>query len=430
MSATIETMVSQLDIFTPPIMQTSVLNSEWIHYKPIQAISDNGPITFFVPGSGSNYVDLNKTMLYVKAKVSKSNGAALTSADSGYTTINNTLNTLWSDVKLEFNNVPVSTANGMYQYKSYFENLFNFSHTAKESHLSGALWYDDSSGSMLDLKNPGNKKRRKIVEKSNEFEMMGKLHCNILSINKYLLNEVDMRFTFSRNNATIVCLSDDPNLDLKVEIIDISLIVRKVGINPGILLAHAKLLETNTCKYPYKRVELNNYTISAGLYSKNIDNLFLNKLPQRVIFGLVRNSAFVGKIDENAFEFETFDLTSLALTVNGRTIGNTPFKMNYEKGLHIMPYIFTHIGVGCHLFDEGFCVSREAFPEGFALYAFDLSPDLNSGDSHWSIEEHGNCRLELIFSKPLPVVCNLIVYSEYNSLCEIDRNRDISVYKR
>jgi hypothetical protein len=33
----------------------------------LPAISDNGPITFFCPGSGLNYVDLNKTMLYVKA---------------------------------------------------------------------------------------------------------------------------------------------------------------------------------------------------------------------------------------------------------------------------------------------------------------------------------------------------------------------------
>jgi hypothetical protein len=55
------------------------------------------------------------------------------------------------------------------------------------------------------------------------------------------------------------------NLDVpNLVIVDATLRIRKVRINPGIFIAHAKSLNVHTAKYPYKRVEMHNYTILTG----------------------------------------------------------------------------------------------------------------------------------------------------------------------
>lgn len=427
MARTVDTMLSALNLFEPCPVQTSVLGGNWLYYKPVQAISSNGPISFFVPGNGTSYVDMNKTMIYLKMKVLKEDGSTFALGDSAYTVVNNTMSTLFNEVKLELGNQQVSSSNMMYHYQAYIQNLFNFSHLAKDSHLSSVLWYEDAANQLLDLKNGGNRSRRKLVEKSAEVEMMGKLHCNLLSIDKYLPNEVNMKFEFYRNNAALVCLSDDPNLKLKIEILDMTLMVRKVDINPAILVAHAKLLQTTTMKLGYRRVEMQNFTLPSGIMQKSLDNLFLTQVPSRLVFGFVMNSSFCGKVDENPFDFQHFDLNHVSLTVNGRVVNSTPYKIDFDKKLHIVPYVFSHIGVGCHLLDDGFCMSRESFGGGFALFTYDFSHDLG-GDNHFSPSESANVRLELGWSKPLPVVINLIMYSEHFDIAEICRNREVSLH--
>jgi hypothetical protein len=68
---------SELDLFTVPPTQVVVDKGQWIEYQPISSISSTTPIEFQVAGS-ENYVDLAKTMLFIKAKVTKADGSNLT----------------------------------------------------------------------------------------------------------------------------------------------------------------------------------------------------------------------------------------------------------------------------------------------------------------------------------------------------------------
>lgn len=68
---------SELDLFTIPSTQTSITKGQWIEYHPLSNISDSGPIEFSVSGSGEEYLDLARTGLHVKAKITKANGTAL-----------------------------------------------------------------------------------------------------------------------------------------------------------------------------------------------------------------------------------------------------------------------------------------------------------------------------------------------------------------
>ena len=50
----------------------------------------------------------------------------------------------------------------------------------------------------------------------------------------------------------------------KVKIISDVLLVRKVQLNPSVVLAHAKALESGLAKYPIRRVVCKTYTIPAA----------------------------------------------------------------------------------------------------------------------------------------------------------------------
>ena len=65
---------SELDLFTIPATQTSITKGQWIEYQPLRNVTDSGPIEFNVSGSGEEYLDLAKTLLFLKAKITKANG--------------------------------------------------------------------------------------------------------------------------------------------------------------------------------------------------------------------------------------------------------------------------------------------------------------------------------------------------------------------
>ena len=72
-------------------------------------------------------------------------------------------------------------------------------------------------------------------------------------------------------------------------------------------------------------------------------------------------------------------------------------------------------GTGKENRDEGNDIAREHYPNGYALYAFNLSPDL-AEQGHFILAKQGTVRVELKFGTALPNTENVI---------EIDRNRNI-----
>ena len=90
---------SELDLFTIPATKTSISKGQWIEYHPISNITDSGPIEFYVSGTGDKYLDLARTQLFVKAKITKANGTA----DTQVGPVNLFLHSLFSKVDVSLN---------------------------------------------------------------------------------------------------------------------------------------------------------------------------------------------------------------------------------------------------------------------------------------------------------------------------------------
>ena len=67
---------SELDLFSVPPTQISLEKGHWIDHQPVSSVTDGGVITFLSPGT-EDYVHLARTILVVRAKVTKPDGTNL-----------------------------------------------------------------------------------------------------------------------------------------------------------------------------------------------------------------------------------------------------------------------------------------------------------------------------------------------------------------
>jgi len=417
---------SELDLFTVPPTQNSIEGGCWVQFKPIASITEGAPNEFVIPNNNNEYIDLVNTFLHVDVSVTKKDGTKL-DVTAATSTVNNLLYSMFSQVHVALNQHTVSHSNHLFPYRAWIENEFNFNSTAKESRLTSGLFYNDLAGNFND--NVVNTKsgysiRKKYAQKGS-FDLFGKLISDIFNMDKYLLNGVELRVKLTRSKNEFCLMDSVPTSTAKLIVNDISLFIRKTTINPAILVAHASALETTTAKYPYTRTELKTITISKDTQSKSLDNVFMGVIPDRVILGLVSNSSMNGKIDSNPFEFDHYNLNFLSLYIDGKQIPSKPLQPDYTNGKYIQSYHTLFSGTGIAHADDGNCITREDFPYGFCLYAFDLTPDLSASCPHWCLKKHGSVRFDFSFAKALPETVNCVVYAEFKSLLEIDKYRNI-----
>ena len=136
---------SEKDLFSIPSTRTSISKGQWIEYHPLSNITDTGPIEFNVAGSGEEYLDLARTQLYVKIKITKPNDANL-DPDTQVGPVNLFLHSPFSQVDVTLNERMIFPSTNTYPYRAMLETLLNYREEAKPSQLSMSLFYKDTPG--------------------------------------------------------------------------------------------------------------------------------------------------------------------------------------------------------------------------------------------------------------------------------------------
>lgn len=426
-----EVVKSELDLYNNVPVQTSVESSKWICYQPVSSLQGSGNVEFFVPGNGEEFIDPSLTMLYAKVKILllDTGGNILAVDDVG--PVNNFAHSIWDTAEVSANDTIISPSTGNYAFRSHIETLLNYGPAAKNSHLGCALWFKDTAGHMDSLTaNKGYLERKAFTTLSKEVELYVPLFLDLFNVTKYLPNGVNLRIKLSRNKAAFSLLGAAPAVGggYKLEVSDVGLYVRKVRVAPKIMLALESAWNKGTAKYPYTRTEIKVFTISPNIQNTTIDNVFLGVLPTRVILGLVSHKAYNGSLELNPFNYKHYDLNYLSLFVDSEQIPAKPLRPNFDKDLYVRSYYSLFSGSGTHYKDDGNDISIKDYPKGYTLFAFDLSQDGSASDiNHYNPIRQGQLRLELGFAKAVPETLSCIVLSEFQSLIQIDKNRNVVV---
>ena len=166
---------SELQLFSSPAPQAVVDSAIFMDVNPTTSLSESsGTIDFVINGSGTDYLDLNDSLLYVRLKVL---GADLRAMADTYnaTPSNFFLNALFSDVTLTLNDTVVEGGNHLYPYKATMDAIFNFNADAKRLQLEPAGFCNDEAI------------RKAWISQSKVLDLVGTLRLDFLNQPKYLL---------------------------------------------------------------------------------------------------------------------------------------------------------------------------------------------------------------------------------------------------
>jgi len=416
------TVKSELDLFSVKPTQNSIENGSIHEYRPVSILDSNSPIEFNIAGT-DEYVDLSQTQIYIKATITTEDGTALLEIDD-VVPVNNFINSMFDHISLELNSKTVTPPSNSYAMRSYFETLLNYSIDAKQSHLTSRVYMKDVAGDMNNAKS-ANCLARKAMTKNGKMEMTSFIHSELMSQNKLLLNGVSLTFRFFRSKPGFALLtSTTDKKKYKITINEAILYIRRVKVNPSIMMAHARTLEYGNAKYCVNRVEMKTISVPIGLHTKTLDNIVIGQLPKRLFLAMVESSALNDDIKQNPFNFQHFNVNHVGVTTDSN-INVLPIKCNFDEEQYIQGYNSIFSSTGIHFGDQGNNITRADYAKGFTIFGFDLTEDLAASEAHWSLPRTGSMRIDLMFDKALTTPISVILYLEYDNIIEIDKFRNI-----
>ena len=459
---------SELDIFVRPPIQTSILSSRWVEYTPIVNF-DKGktPIQIEVPGTKGEYIDLSNVYFYTRASLRNDKNELLAS-DAEVGPINYIQNTMFKQLDVSLNKKLVTMPND-YAYRAYIEGLMNYGRESKNTHLETSVWAKDNplcmdsvsfpkpstpSSSSSSTSSPpststaSTSKDEKMMTKRSVLdplpdekiynhglilrrsmfagktcEMYGRLHADIFNIDKLLLDEVNLELKLYKNDNSF-CLLGLPGYKLQID--EFVLNVRKVRISEQVLVAHALALERTTAFYPVSRVEVHGRTINKGVISDKFENLVKGPLPKKIVLGMVESAAYNGLNNKNPFNFQSFGVKEIAISIDGEQVPYQPFQFSadpsdrrYVRGYYSL---FSSSVSSIH---NGNDISLWDYPTGYHLIALDLAQDGCVNTDHFNPERTGNLRIKFTFDQALADSITVILYYEYESHFEITKLRNV-----
>ena len=460
---------SEVDLFSVPPTQQSLERGRWIDYAPLSSVQNpDSAITFLIAGT-DEYIDLSKTILTVTGKVTLKDGTTKLAGggQSNVAPVNNFLHSLFRQVDVYLNGKQVTPAMGTYAYRCYIETLLNYDVSAKESQFSSALYYKDTAtkmdetGSLPKLKevkikwdkstetegwlysagtgNQGFAKRHEFITNGNQFVLSGPIFADIFMTDRLLLNMLDLKVVLNRSTDAFCLMeigNDSDPFKPRVQLTDVVLKIRKVKVDQPISDGVERMLKQTPALYPIRRVECKILTIPENLPNIRQDNIFSGIIPKSFVVGLVHVDAYNGVYGKNPYNFAHFGVTNVSLTANGQEIPFKQLTLKYpedSKG-KVNPatddeldfdeaYNTLFSGTGKIYSNAGLDITRDDYPGGFALYAFDLTPDMCNSSDYFNTVQRGSLSLALTLEKQNHAI-GMVCYGDFENVIRIDAERN------
>ena len=411
-----------LDLFSTRLRQEEIVQGAWEKITPTNSVEDINPIIEFLIKGNNMFIDLNNCYIETKLRVKNSDNSNL--ADDDVVSVINYLGaTLFNQVEMHLNNEHIATI-GNYAYRSYLESLLSFNEEAKKSWLQAGLFFKDSDRyhDTLGDDNTGFRFRKALISQSRTVELISKIHCDLFNQCRLLLNQVNVKLIFTRNTDAF-CLLAANTANVKIEIEEISLFVRRATLADHKFTEINDMINKQDAKYFIPRVRVKAFTCAAGQRNVEIRNqLSAPDLPTRIVVGMVSNSAYSGQKALNPFNFQHFNVSSINITVDSKCVFAKPLTVNMTNGNYIQAYWNLMIAMGYIGRNGGCDITRNEYDNGYFLIAADLTSTLCDGTYDDPIQT-GNLDVELTFSAALPETITVLIYAEYGNTIKINGMR-------
>ncbi|CAH3017870.1 unnamed protein product [Porites evermanni] len=332
--------MTSLDIFSVPSTDYNLQGFRMVSYHKLS--TSITPMKFSVQ-SLDDYTDLNRSFFVIDLRLSTSgtngivedaNSASNANITKFTYAVNNLAHTLFKQVNVRFNGTLMTEQTDTYAYSAYLQTLLNYSRDDVESLLAPQGWVNLlnvsptlTSGGGDDistlagyphnndhlLKTPTTPFRGNAIVR-----LIMRPYLPVFQTGKIMVSGVEMNFDFHFNSpdfyrtrsALLPCFRMQANV---LEDVDITFHLCRLSLNPDVYasLEGQRKFRKQVVKYPVVRDQIRTFTFNGATTTRMEDNLFLGRVPQRMIVDMLDSTAFNGTKEKYPFSFQSKGVTSV-----------------------------------------------------------------------------------------------------------------------
>ena len=444
----------QIAFFDKPPINKGILKTQYVSHEADYTTSKGHEVVaFYVESSNTQLIDFSRSYFqcsiqivkdkddseFVIQKLVDSNEVEIGNDNQNLKNeygipVDNIFHSLWKGVNVLADNKTISTSGTNYMYKAFIEQTIGKTFSEKEElgHLEG---YSPDDGDFTSTHpyssrlNRGLQARYLWTRNKTIFTMRGPLKTDIWQQDKLMLNGVNLAFILTPTSDDFRLITNPDGLKCKIILSDMQLHLCKVTLDPRALIGVSETLKKVNAKYPVTKTDVRMKQVEKGSFNLIVDNIYKDKsIPTRVICGLVDAEAYNGHMRKNPFYFENCSLTQVGFYIDDEPVPHKPYTLNFQDKDVFLDALMSLQRMGSYddrnLIPTG--IDRETFKNGLTLIAFEVDPSApNNLNTYWPIAKTGICKLELFFKNAIPKAMNLIIYSTFPGMVEINAVREV-----
>ena len=437
---------SCLDLWSKPLVETAVLGSYISEYEPSNGLVEtSNSIQFRIPSS-SDFTDLSQTYFSVKVKITRNGGGDLAAFRQANATaappieansvgfVQNAANSLFSNLSFRVNEELLSDSFGTQHYTSYYQQILNYSEPARKSRLILTGWADDEDPSANDAAaaaaNTGYKERAQWTALSKEATFISNIFTPLCSQDRYILPYTPLFIEWTKSTPEFCLHSNAPTPNFKYKITSMRLNVRRIKVQPSVKMAIENKLVKQPAIYPIRYAFTKPLFIDAGLKSVSWEDVFNGRnIPSCCAISFVTQESFRGTQSTSPYEFKTFDLTHLRMTIDSdiqpSPVGFYPEYVAEKSKNWTKEYLSLQNDE--IKWNDGKFITYKNFGTGNCIYFFNFGREYSQGQDCTEPKMPGRVRLDVNFhSASANPALTALLYTESDEIVAIDASRRVT----
>ena len=427
-----EAITSDLLLCGSPPTQTGIIDTRAIDYYPLSSIEDSDVISFQLPSHEKLMLKNIQIVSQIKV-VSNTNTAP--AANTNVSVVSNFAASLWKNLSLVIDGTdilqsfdqsyPISTfmdiiLNSDPKRKSFLSQtqLFLLDNCSTKTESQNVVFYSDTATAIT--KSTNAVKRANRIAEGTTVVLVSDLNSSLLQQDRLLLTRLPMQITLTKNYNGFLLLSND-TLQHKVKYEKVFLRVKYEQPSDIVLnLTEERLRHESAIFHAEKRVVLF-FPLTAGVSNHEVNNMFPANLPIMCVMGIQNREALGNKRSLNPWTFHQIE--KLQLYLDGQEFFSQPPTMIGNDYTELFEMFYQNIG----LKEKGSCLIDADNYGLYPLMACDFTNDKTNGKKHLNLIKSADVRLTLSLKEEHTETLVLVVFSIFDRIIEINKNREVTV---
>ena len=441
----------RLEMFETPPTDLSMSARRWVKINSFN--TGINPVSFQIDPQ-DDFLDLSESEFEVNIVLKKDTAGTVTNllATDLMGIVNNFANSLFKQINVRLNSTLISPQTDTYHYKAFLETIMNYDREDGESLLVPAGWKnflaipDDGDGDEFTA-NKINTNHAEYKALSQDYKnalalrthfaggkkvtLRFKPFLEVFNLSKLLVSGVQIQMELYFNDPSVWGMRWDgaATFILPEANVDVRFFLCQVKVNPSIyreIMADMKGTPTRPGKsavYPIVRSEIRTYSHPTDNRHFECNNPFQGQVPNRLIVGMVKQSAFNGDIGDNPFTFKKFNLSSIKQTINGEEYPYERLELKHDgDDLDWRGYQRFLRGTGCLCRGKSNMVREEDWGHGkkFNIFVFDNTANGCPDSPVLNPKKTGEVRVVIEFGANPGENLTVLLYGEFENLMEIN----------